>query len=144
MNYGSTFVFHWYLHVFIDFCSLPVVFWTDKLVFNSHFSSITYYSWFPETAKPRNKQLYNSRCQRKAPQRSIFPRQKFHWTRGAVFSVRYVPRYTQDELRVSPSVKTVSQSENCCGSVFMSCCYKKLVTLARDSFGTKRKGNVRR
>jgi hypothetical protein len=38
---------------------------------------------------------------------------------------------------------SVSQSENCCGSVFVSYCCEKLVVEVGDSSGTQKKGNVR-
>jgi hypothetical protein len=36
------------------------------------------------------------------------------------------------------------QSDNCCGSVVVSCCCEKLVAEAEDSSGTQRTGDVRR
>jgi hypothetical protein len=40
--------------------------------------------------------------------------------------------------------RSVSSSENCWGSVVVSCCCEKLVAEARDSSGTKWNGNTRR
>jgi hypothetical protein len=37
----------------------------------------------------------------------------------------------------------VSELENCCGSVLVNCCCKKLVAEAGESSGTQRKGNIR-
>jgi hypothetical protein len=37
----------------------------------------------------------------------------------------------------------LSELENCCGSVLLSCCCEKPVAGAGDSSGTQRKGNIR-
>jgi hypothetical protein len=46
---------------------------------------------------------------------------------------------------ISRTVSGVSwvELEDCCGSVFVSCCCEQLVAEVRDSSGTQRKGNVR-
>jgi hypothetical protein len=40
-------------------------------------------------------------------------------------------------------LQSVSQSDDCCGSIVVSCCCEELVAEVGDRSGTQRKGNVR-
>jgi hypothetical protein len=68
---------------------------------------------------------------------TVVTRRPLNCNRGIVFSVWSMLRcYKQDKLGVA------SQSDNCWGSVGVSCCCEKSVGEARDSLGTQRKQNV--
>jgi hypothetical protein len=134
-------------------CVFFIRFWPGLLLY-SHWHHTPHLSLFYDTVACRhvarqrqwNKRLYNSRWYVMAPQLSMFPRQQLHCNRGKVFSVRSVPiSYKQGKL-ISWLVSEwgVSELEDCCGSVVVSCCCENPAAEAGDSSGTQRKGNVRR